>query len=169
MANRSNAPRQAKLWTALNSANVAMSADGTFAASTTGFDSPQTILRMIGGYQIRASGNVTALETAKIVTGIGIVSTDAAAAGAASLPDPANEPEFPWLFWESTTVYYGATASPETGTSRSGIVRRSFDIRSMRKVKPRESLVWVHQYVDIVGAPGVTLDQEQVRVLVGLH
>ncbi len=159
--------RQAKAWDNIPGAQIVMAADGTFSTASLLFGEPFTVLRMIGEYQIRSTGNVTALETAVVTVAIGVVSTDAVTA--AALPDPGEEPEFPWLFWRAHTLYFGGSQSPGDAKSGAGHVRASFDIRSMRKVKPRESLVWVAQYADIVGAPALTIDQGQVRVLLGIH
>ncbi len=161
--------RQQKIWASLFSSQLPMSANGTFLTSFLSFGTQRTILRMIGGYSVRSSGNVTTLENAKIVAAIGVASTDAVTLGATALPDPAEEPEYPWLYWQSSTVFFGATQSPGTALAGAPMVRRDFDIRSMRKISPRESLFMCYQYVDIVGAPGITVDQEQIRVLIGEH
>jgi len=47
-------------------------------------------------------------------------------------------------------------------------LRQSFDIRSMRKVKPREGVAMVVQFVDITGAPTADLHTTPVRTLIGL-
>ena len=168
MADRhgSRGPRMAKHWHIIPAISQAMSADGTFSGGALSLDGPFTVLRMLGSYLIRATGNVTAAESAYIGVAIGVVSSDAFAAGAASLPDPLGEPEFPWLYWSDNTVFYGGTQSPWDGKAGAGMVRVEFDIRSMRKLKPRESLVSVFQYADNVGAPGVTIDFCRTRVLV---
>ena len=167
MARNFGGSRQRKQWSSLPSVAQAYTADATIALTSVVFIQSRTVLRMIGSYMIHATGNVTAGEVARLAVGIGVVSTDAFAAGSSAMPDPAGELDYPWLYWAEHTVRYGATASPETGISLTGFVRESFDIRLMRKVKPRESLAFVSQYVDVSGAPGISLQLDQTRVLLG--
>jgi len=61
-------------------------------------------------------------------------------------------------------VYQSAT--PDNDIPEMVTVRRQFDIRSMRKLKPRESLVWLVQYGDLSGTPSITTVCGQIRTLV---
>ena len=72
------------------------------------------------------------------------------------MPDPLDEPDYPWLYWGAHTFMYPATASPltPTGDPRQSL-RQVLDIRSMRKLKPREQLVTCVQYSDVAGTPGI--------------
>ena len=159
--------RQSKEWQRILSTNQSMTADATFVTSSLSFLEASTILRMIGEYTIAARTAPTALDSAKVAVGLAVVSTDAAAVGATAMPDPAGEPEYPWFYWAEHSFFCGDNLTI-AGNHPSGL-RKSYDIRSMRKVKPRESLVFVFQYVDIVGAPNLIMQQSQVRVLIGLH
>jgi len=115
-----------------------------------------------------AGGTFAAGDDCEITHGFAVVSTDAAAvASAAGLPDPADEPGYPWLWWHQSR-YNFQDATPDESIGRS-LQRIPFDIRSMRKVKPRETLVMVHQYTTLAGAPPMDVLEASTRVLVGLH
>jgi len=159
--------RMAKKWASMPGIAQPFTASGTTAMTSLQFVDPFTVLRMIGSFMVRPTDNVVALDGATVVIGIAVLSTDAFAAN--QTPDPGAEPEYPWLYWQESTVHYGTTASPDAALAGAGVIRRNFDIRSMRKVKPRESLAVIGQYVDIVGAPPLTVDWDQTRVLLAVH
>ena len=121
---------------------------------------------MLGEYVISPTAGATfaADDAATIGVGIGVVSTDAATAGAASVPDPIGEPDYPWLYWADIPFYFAG--SGPGGDEITAHVRRQFDIRSMRKLKPRETLTWVFQYGNLVGNPPLSLNVANTRVLV---
>ena len=96
-----------------------------------------------------------------------MVSTDAATLGATAMPDPLGEVDYSWLYWADHTFSYPGTAV--SGLEPFGSLRKSFDVRSMRKMKPRESLIMVVQYADSSGAPPLTFFAASTRVLIGLH
>ena len=124
---------------------------------------PATVLRMLGEYAIGPTAAPTALDSCLISIGIAIVSADAAELGSTAMPDPSVEVEFSWLYWAEHAVFFSTTAADPNGANAT--VRKSFDVRSMRKIKPRETLAMVAQYVDVVGAPPVQLVTVGVRVL----
>jgi len=95
-----------------------------------------------------------------------VVSSDAFAAGGGSLPDPGTtDPDYPWLYWAAHDfVFNSAALDQQLGEGVS--LRRSFDIRSMRKIKPRETLAVVVEYTDTIGAPPLTFSMAPTRVLV---
>ena len=122
---------------------------------------------MLGEYAINPTGTIAANDEALVVFAIGKVSTDAFAAGAASLPDPAAEPEYPWLYWAShPMIFGGSTLDPSTAPAS---LRHSFDVRTMRKFRPGESLVSVIQHVDVAGTPSMFLNIGHTRVLTTIH
>ncbi len=125
----------------------------------------QTVIRMIGEYVISPTpgGTFVAGDRVEIALGIAVVSSDAAALGSTAMPDPIGDEAYPWLFWASHKLIF-AGASPG-GDEITAHVRRSFDIKSMRKMKADQDLVLVAQYVDLVGAPPITVDTGTVRVL----
>ncbi len=71
--------------------------------------------------------------------GIGIVSDQAFAAGAASVPGPWSDPDFPWLVWESFEGLYIF----HDATGQSNFQGFQFDSKAMRKVKQNETVVVV--------------------------
>ncbi len=172
---RTNTPRQAKQWDSLPGTDQAMTADNTFAASgtlTQLADTPFTVLRMLGEYIIGPTSVTVAGDRCDIGVGICVTSTDAFALGATALPDPLGEPDYPWLYWAAHTFNFPAATSGTAGEGPQGLtgsVRHRFDIRSMRKIKPRESLSMVLQYADLSGTPPMTFVAGPIRVLVGLH
>ena len=125
-----------------------------------------TVLRMLGGYTIFPTSAPVAGDEVTVSYGIGVVSSDAATVGASALPDPGTEPEYPWLYWASHALGYSNNSVQQiTGA---GAVRVDFDIKSMRKIKPSESLVSVAQYNNVAtgGNPPLTIVVGGLRVLV---
>ena len=158
-------PRMPKHWHSIPSISLAFTSSSTLQGGSLALDGPWTVIRMLGSYLIAptAGGTFVAGDAADIVVGIGVVSSDAFAAGAGSMPDPAGEPEYPWLYWKDTQFsLLGAPAGDEALST----ARVEFDIRSMRKIKPRESLAVVAQYADRSGNPPYTVRFGRTRVLV---
>ncbi len=169
MANRHGGPRQSKVWTQMPAVQVAMTGTGTSIGGSVSNTEPFTVLRMIGNFLVSLTPGGTFAEGdgAGITLAIGVVSTDAATLGATAMPDPGAEPEYPWLFWKQVILTV-ESATPAFGRIDNS-VRMDFDIRSMRKMKPRESLIWVLEYGNFSGSPPVTANLGIVRVLTGLH
>ena len=159
--------RQTKEWTRIPGVQNAFTAAATAVGTPLDFTESRTILRMLGEYTAGATGGGTVAETdfATIAVGIGIVSTDASAVGASAMPDPNAEADYPWLYWASHVFQF--PSGGDNGATEGASIRRMFDIRSMRKVKPRESLVFVVEYEDIAGAPPITFSAGSTRVLLG--
>ncbi len=159
--------RLTKEWSSIPASVIAFTSAGTAALGVIDFNEAATVLRMLGEYTLTPSGSTVALDAAVITVGIGKVSTDAATLGATALPDPGSEPNFPWLYWASHSVFFGGTSVDPN--SEAATIWHSFDVRTMRKFKPRETLQMVAQYDDVNGAPPVRLNPGITRVLVGLH
>ena len=157
--------RQTKRWIGLGLSNVAFTGSLTSRQGVFNFEEGRTVLRMIGEYLIMSTAAPVALDAAGIAIGIGVVSTDASTVGGTAMPDPQDEPEYPWLFWASHT--WRSNSANIDSALGSTVIRRSFDIKSMRKVKPRESLAVLIQYTDRGGAPPVSVIMENTRVLIG--
>jgi len=158
--------RMAKHWHSIPRSIFAFTGSSTQVGGSLALDGPWTAIRMLAEFAVHFTAGTTIVAGDKAVLGIGIgvVSTDAVAAGAGSLPDPLTEADYPWLYW--TEFIMGAiVATPEQTGGGVGF-RQTLDIRSQRKLKPRESLVVVGEYVDVSGAPPVDVDFSQVRVLV---
>ena len=157
-----------KSWDLLLGVQFSTAVDSTFLGGALGFLEPATILRMIvqpALYLLDATRQVG--DGIVITTAIGIISSDAFAAGAGSVPDPAVEAEYPWLFWKSITLH----AEEANGDQAAGasVYREvdSINVKSMRKIKPREILAWIIQTTSAAGAPATVLRVPSVRVLVG--
>ena len=163
---RTGGTRKAKTWGSMPSINLALVGDGTSAGGNIAFASHFTVLRMLFEYIVGPTGTITAGDQAKVTLAIGVVSTDAAALGATAFPDPAGEPEYPWLYWADHMLHFPSAGAPlEPGGGGQNAVRKTGDIRSMRIVKPRETLTWVVQYSDNAGTPPITVNLGQTRVL----
>ena len=166
MARVVGGPRLQKAWTQLLGQTTAFTADATsIIAGTFTPGEPGTILRMLGEYIIGPTSAPVAGDGVVVGIGIGIVSADAAAAGSASMPDPGGEPDFPWLYWMRHPFFYAGT-SVQNGSGQD-TVRKFFDSRSMRKIKPRESLVMVAEYGNLAGTPPLEVTVGGIRVLFG--
>ncbi len=166
MANGRHGARRQKIWSSVPGIFLNLTGAGTSIGGSLGFNTADTVIRMLGSYTIAPTSAPVAGDAADIAVALGVISSDAFAAGAGSVPDPADEPEYPWLFWRHQTLHFPTTSADPSVAS--GSVRDSFDIRSMRKLKPRESLAWVIQYVDIGGVPPLSVSLDPTRVLLAL-
>ncbi len=158
--------RLTKEWTSMASASNAMTTAATLLASgILNFTAAGTIMRMIGEYVIAPTSAPTALDACTVGVGIGVVSSDAAALGSTAMPDPSQEPSYPWLYWAEHAFWFA-----DTGTDLNQLnLRKYFDIKSMRKFKPNQSLVMIAQYVNLVGNPPLQIVTGSTRVMIGTH
>ncbi len=168
MAHRGSYPKRRKQWSAIPGIAFGMTADSTNGAGSLGFAEACTVLRMLGEYTIFPTSPPVAGDEVVVTIGIGVISSDAAALGATAFPDPSEEPEYPWLYWASHGFGYNGTL--EESALLSSSLRQKFDVRSMRKIKPRESLQMVVQYADVgsAGDPPLTIVTGVTRVLIAL-
>ncbi len=164
---RNFGPRKTKQWDGIGATSLSFTGNNTLNGFSLAFTEAATVLRMLGEYIVTPGAAPAIDDFAVITVALGIISTDAANLGATAMPDPSTEPEYPWLYWASHQVHYESTAV-ETGSAATS-VRRSFDVRSMRKVKPRESLQWVVQYSDNNGTPPIVVGLATLRVLLAIH
>jgi len=170
--NRMRTPRRRKSWFAMPSQTSNLTSSGTqiVSGSLNFAESGQTILRSQVDVLFRFTQGATfaASDAAKIAFGLAVVSTDAFEAGSGSMPDPAGEAEYSWLYWREIhmTTGEGTAMLPDAITQ---VFRDRWDTKAMRKIQARQSMVWVAQYVDISGAPAITLSFGQTRVLLALH
>ncbi len=157
--------RKDKSWTTLPGAEQFPTGDSIFFVSgSLAFGEAVTVMRMLGEYAIMPSAATVALDSVLITVGIGVFSTDTVTAGASAVEDPGARPDFPWLFWASHPLRFGGTSTDPNALASS--VRHRFDIRSMRKMKPRQSLVMVGQYANVAGNPPITVSVAGTRVLI---
>ncbi len=141
----------------------------TLLGGSLAFVSPATILRMRGYWEAKFDETAQAGDTMRVVAALGIISTDAFAAGSGSVPDPASEPEYPWLWWDEmfleAIVTTATSLSPAFGMTYQ---RHEVDSKAMRKVKPGESLIWVAQTATVAGAPTTIISLGGTRTLIGI-
>ncbi len=161
-----NYARQRKEWDGIGVNQLGLTAAGTSSLGGLDFTEARTILRMLGSFTVAAVETLVDTDQAVITLGIGIISTDASAAGATAFPDPGVEPEYPWLWWRSVPIHVTG-ALPGDVNGPVGSERIWFDSRSMRKVKPRETLQVIVEYTDLVGTPPITIGLGGIRVLLG--
>ncbi len=166
MADRFRTPRRRKLWWSIpNSAqNITTPATGISGSIT--FSEARTVLRCMGEYIINPASAPTINDHCVIGIGLAIVSADAVTVGGTAVPDPVDEPEYPWLFLAThPLIYESTTVEVQLGA---GVVRGTYDVKSMRKVKPREALALIFQYVDGSGVPPIDITFGVTRVLQAL-
>ena len=157
-------PKRQKLWSAIPAFEDDFVADEDSAIASVAFGSADTVLRMLGEYTINTINAPVAGESARVGVGIGVFSTDAFLAGAVA--DPLSEAEYPWLYWADHPFHYSDVSTDPSQLG--GSLRRTFDIRSMRKVKPRESLVFAMQFARGTGTVDLRIMAGQTRVLIAL-
>jgi len=153
-----------KSWSAIPSF-VLNSASGIQLVAGLSFAAPATILRCRGDVMFALDATKQVGDQAKVAIGLGIVSTDAFTVGGSAVPDPAGEADYPWLYWTERTLVASVAAGEES--QGSSVDRFQVDTKAMRKVRPGETLTWITQFVDLVGAPVTDLFFSQTRVLVG--
>ena len=139
--------RRQKQWARIPGFVTSFSADGTQAPAgfATAAGSQPTVMRMLGEYTIVADTAPVVAESAFLTVGIAVVSTDAFALGSTAMPDPAIELEFLWLYW----------------------AEHGF-IRSMRKLRARETLAVILQYAVTNGTPDIRMLMSSTRILLAL-
>ncbi len=122
------------------------------------FTEPGTFLRAVGEFLVvpTGAGTFAALDFATITFGLAIIASDAVEAGSGSMPDPGGEQDYPWLWWYHTALAFEGSADAP-GQELGLTSRKSFDIRTMRKFKNRETLVMIGQYQDVSGLPPLTV------------
>ena len=157
-----------KAWSKVTFTEQVISADGTFISAITSFIDAATLLRFRGYIQAIMDSTVQVGDRIVLTFGLGIVSTDAATVGATAVPDPGSDPDYPWLWWgemnlESEWVRTSAT----DGAWGPSAQRIEVDSKAMRRVKPKESLLWVVQASSTVGAPVTLVTMGSTRFLIG--
>jgi len=166
MARRSfgGGTRMSKGWDGISGSLQGFAADGTAILGTLPFTSPGTILRIIGEYAIGLNGAPTAGDVATVSVGIAVVSSDAAIAGATALPEAFGDQPYPWLYWASHAMHFRTTTEDPSSQQSSG--RFSIDVKSMRKVKDRETVVWIADYFNFNGDPPLAVAASALRILI---
>ena len=134
------------------------------------FEIPATILRLRGMGEVMVAFDETRQVGDRIVVtyALGVIATDLFENPATDvLPDPADEPEYPWLYiGQAQLECFVADGDGALGAS---VYRAALplDSKAMRKVKPRQTLCWIVQRGGLAGAPVTLISIPPVRVLVG--
>ena len=167
---RSNSPRMRKHWDGVVGAAFDFAGGSTQVlqqlGGTGGVNDAFTVLRILGEYTILPTAPLVQGDEGELCYAIGVISSDAATAGGGSVPDPIDEPAYPWLYWMSHPL--ASNGALEESALASMSVRARIDVKSMRKLKPSESLVSIAQYANVAsgGNPPLTIVVGGLRVLV---
>ncbi len=154
-----------KAWLALGAGSASVSTNATQGGTKLDFASPGTILRIRGSVYASLDATQQVGDEMTVTWAVGMVSTDAAAVGATALPDPADEPEYPWLWWYQMNLFSSLAAGVNAwGTSAQ---LKEIDTKAMRRFKPGQSLVLFSQTTAATGAPVTRIRQNSTRVLIG--
>ena len=100
--------------------------------------------------------------------GLAVVSTDAATLGATAMPDPFDEPGFPWVWYCSSVLTRSGTASTDSKPEDAwGLSARHYDVdsKAQRVIRPSETLIWVIQTANVVGNESLFVDFGTQRYL----
>ena len=154
-----------KQWAAAPGLISTTSGAGVFQSGNLAFTSPATILRWRGFVQMMFDSTVQVDDRLICNFGIGVFSTDSVAG--AALPDPADEPEYPWVWHGQFGLFAFSTMGLATHPFGLASMRLEIDSKAMRKIKPGESLLLVGQTTNAVGAPVTIIHVGQLRVLIG--
>ena len=157
-----------KQWDAISSLTQTESTNVTFSGAVLSFLIPATLLRFRGWIGGNFSGTIAAGDVMRFTAALAILSTDAFSLGATAFPDPAGEPEYPWIWWGSMRLTTQVSSATKTGEGW-GIPQQRIEVdsKAMRRIKPGESLVWVGQSSEAAGAPTTEMSFGQTRVLIG--
>jgi len=164
MAFRSSGSRMTKQWNGLVEAAAGFTGSVTTLMTSLIFTSAGTVIRTLCEYTIVPTPGGTFADGDHVTIGIGlaVVSGDAVTIGSTAMPDPVDDPGYPWLYWQQHKFLLNGTP---IGSAIGANVRHSWDSRSMRKLKASEALALIVQYKDVVGAPPMTVLNSQVRFL----
>ncbi len=154
-----------KQWTGLPGVTDDSSMIGNKGGGNLPFTISSTILRVRGGFWAGLDATAVNGDLVTLTVALGIVSSDAATAGAASLPDPGVEFGYPWLYWKEIRLA-SFSSIPVTGWGPSHQYYE-IDSKAMRRVHQGQSLVSIIDVTSNTGAVGLHVEISQSRVLVG--
>ena len=168
MADRTRSARQRKHWHLIGDQLVEFAANGTglLGSFTAAGGEPFTFIRGLGELSIAPNGSgVVGGDACVLAAAIGVVSADAIALGVTALPDPAAEPDYPWLWWYQAQMQFPTASGSMVGLATEA-ARIRIETKAMRRLGPREGLILVAEYVDLVGTPPIDV-VASARFLVG--
>jgi len=124
---------------------------GTFGQLV--IESAATLVRTRGEFLFTLTLS-QALEKIQCAFGMIVTSSDALAAGTASLPGPLSDIENDWFVWEPFNFLPRTATEGENFITHT--VRRTFDSRGMRKLKFGDALVPMVEFIGDVGGTVMT-------------
>ena len=154
-----------KTWFLLPGLSVTHVGNQTFQGGALTFSDAATILRIRGHIQLSFDDLVVVGDRINMVVGVGIVSTDAFSAGAGSMPDPATDFSYPWLWLNEIQLINNNLV--DDGAFGLTAQRIEIDSKAMRKITGGQSLVMIGELTGDVGAPNNDIEFGRLRVLVG--
>jgi len=131
--------RRRKMWSPFIGVAVVLAAteniSGNLLANSplTGSNSSSTVLRVVG--TLYAESNVDG-QTTRVPVGLGVFNDNATPL---TTPDPTTDP-YEWLWWKLLQTD-GRTTESASGVFSEWNRQFDFDVRSMRILKPNQSLV----------------------------
>ncbi len=172
MADRVIRARMRKQWREIPALNYTTTTAQTLVAGQLDFTAPATVLRMLCEYIVGPEVPADAGDAMFLTLAVGVVSTDAANLGFTAMPDPSGDSDYPWLYWAQHPIFIGQAITAVAGAGvmgDQGNLRAKIDIKSMRKISAKQTLIWVSQYTNFTGNPPINVGLGKTRVLVGLH
>ena len=155
-----------KSWVDIPATQFAISGEATAIGNPRDFTAPATVLRVRSTITAYFDESVQVGDELNFTFGLGIVSTDAAALGLTAVPDPASDVEYPWLWWGTMCLQSVLAAGGERPWGMTAQILH-VDTKAMRRVKPKESILWVIQSTGQVGSPVTNVQIHQSRMLIG--
>ncbi len=155
--------RKTKSWFGIGGSAHSFTVNDTDFGSGFSAGTTFTIMRVLGEYAFGPTAAPSALDVCELSVGLGLVSSDAFTLGETAAPDPLDEFGYPWLYRASHRLFFTDTGVDPSSAMASG--RIAVDVKGMRKIRQDQTLAWIIQYSDLVGAPPVTLVMGSARVL----
>ena len=164
-------PRRTTIW---NEGPLSTAVQSATAASTLVVNTGQTAL---GGVTlVRTRGHLAIWISSagsdgdgftRVQAGIGIVTTDAFAAGGSSMPTPLDDPDWGgWLWFDAVGPVIGQELA-NLNSGPMGQVRLPIDSKAMRKVKPNETIFGSVSFQAEIGVATINMAMD-TRMLIKL-
>ena len=120
--------------------NTVLLSTNAIIAGAAGFlDEEVTIVRTIGNILALVDSDSADAE-GSFAIGLYVTRAEAIAAGVGSLPSPEADPDAEWLYYAAGVLRRSATANINDGVTT---FRDQFDVRSQRRLRSGESMVWL--------------------------
>jgi len=127
---------------------AALAAGGTTQQSTIVTVGAFTLMRVRGHWSVSFDGDEMAADHLEVGIGLLLQQT-----GAVATSLPLTDPNAPWIWYDQVALYTAEGTNADQGflTSYRGVI----DSKAMRRMKPDQSLIFVLETSNIVGAPTV--------------